>query len=68
MSKIFISAIDIRPDKIVCLAAQELQIVNQGKILQLIGFGTSKFPTDCTNPFYLDKNFRQSQKLETFLA
>ena len=43
MSKILISAIDIRPDKIICLIAQELQIVNQGKILQLIGSGISRF-------------------------
>tara|TARA_B100001769_G_C22053911_1_gene566507 strand:- start:107 stop:1294 length:1188 start_codon:yes stop_codon:yes gene_type:complete len=55
MSKILISAIDIRPDKIICLIAQELQIVNQGKILQLIGSGISRFPIDCTDPFSLDK-------------
>ena len=56
MSQILISAIDIRPDKIICLVAQELQIVNQGNILQLIGSGTSKFPIDCTDPFNLDKD------------
>jgi len=56
MSKILISAIDIRPDKIVCLIAQELQIVNQGNILQLIGSGISRFPVDCTDPFTLDKD------------
>ncbi len=56
MSKILISAIDIRPDKIVCLIAQELQIVNQGNILQLIGSGISRFPVDCTDPFSLDKD------------
>jgi len=55
MSKILISAIDIRPDKIICLIAQELQIVNQGNILQLIGSGISRFPLDCTDPFSLDK-------------
>ncbi len=55
MSKILISAIDIRPDKIICLIAQELQIVNQGNILQLIGSGISRFPLDCTDPFCLDK-------------
>ena len=37
MSQILISAIDIRPDKVICLIAQELQIANQGNILQLIG-------------------------------
>ena len=56
MSQILISAIDIRPDKIICLVAQELQIVNQGNILQLIGSGTSKLPIDCTDPFNLDKD------------
>ena len=56
MSKILISAIDIRPDKIVCLIAQELQIVNQGNILQLIASGISRFPIDCTDPFSLDKD------------
>ena len=56
MSKIIISAIDIRPDKIVCLIAQELQIVNQGKILQLIGSGISRLPVDCTDPFSLNKD------------
>ena len=55
MSKILISAIDIRPDKIVCLIAQELQIANQGNILQLIGSGISRFPIDCSDPFNLDK-------------
>ena len=56
MSKILISAIDIRPDKVVCLIAQELQIVNQGSILQLIGSGISRFPIECTDVFSLDKN------------
>ena len=56
MSQILISAIDIRPDKIICLVAQELQIVNQGNILQLIGSGTSKFPINCTDPFNFDKD------------
>ena len=50
-----ISAIDIRPDKIICLVSQELQIVNQGKILQLIGTGMSKLPIDCIDPFNLNK-------------
>ena len=56
MSQILINAIDIRPDKIICLVAQELQIVNQGNILQLIGSGTSKFPINCTDPFNFDKD------------
>ena len=56
MSKILINAIDIRPDKIICLIAQELQIANQGNILQLIGSGISKFPIDCTDPLNLDKD------------
>ena len=56
MSKILISAIDIRSDKVICLVVQELQIVNQGKILQLIGSGISKFPVDCTHPLNLDKD------------
>ena len=56
MSKILISAIDIRPDKIICLIAQELQIVNQGNILQLIGSGISRFPIDCIDPFSLNKD------------
>ena len=55
MSKILINAIDIRPDKIICLIAQELQIAKQGNILQLIGSGISKFPIDCTDPLNLDK-------------
>ena len=37
------SAIDIRSDKIICLIAQELEIINRGKILQLIGIGISKY-------------------------
>tara|TARA_Y100000590_G_C15691215_1_gene1003454 strand:+ start:138 stop:1325 length:1188 start_codon:yes stop_codon:yes gene_type:complete len=56
MSKILISAIDIRPDKVICLIAQELQIANQGNILQLIGSGISRFPIGCSDPFSLDKN------------
>ena len=55
MSKKLVSAIDIRPDKIICLVAQELEIVNQGKILQLIGSGISQFSIDCVDPFSLDK-------------
>ncbi len=56
MSKKLVSAIDIRPDKIICLVAQELEIVNQGKILQLIGSGISKFSINCVDPFSLDKS------------
>ena len=42
MGQKIISAIDIRADKVICLIAQELQILDKGKILQLIGIGTSK--------------------------
>ena len=47
------SAIDIRSDKVICLIAQELEIINRGKILQLIGIGISKLPINCTKPFSL---------------
>ncbi len=47
------SAIDIRSDKIICLIAQELEIINRGKILQLIGIGISKMPINCTKPLSL---------------
>ncbi len=47
------SAIDIRSDKIICLIAQELEIINRGKILQLIGIGISKLPVNCSKPFSL---------------
>ncbi len=56
MTQILLSAIDIRPDKIICLIGQELEIVNQGTILQLIGSGISKLPIECTDPFNLDKD------------
>jgi len=55
MTQILLSAIDIRPDKIICLIGQELEIVNQGKILQLIGSGISMLPIECTDPLNLDK-------------
>ena len=54
MQQNIISAVDIRADKIICLIAQELQIINKGKILQLIGIGTSKMPVDCLKPLALD--------------
>ena len=47
------SAIDIRSDKIICLIAQELEIINRGKILQLIGIGISKLPINCIKPLSL---------------
>ena len=47
------SAIDIRSDKIICLIAQELEIINRGKILQLIGIGISKMPIKCVKPLSL---------------
>ena len=53
MSKNIVNAIDIRSDKIICLVAQELEIVNKGKILQLIGMGVSKLPVDCSDPYDL---------------
>ena len=49
-----ISAIDIRADKVICLIAQELQILDKGKILQLIGIGTSKLKVNCLKPFSLE--------------
>ena len=49
------SAIDIRSDKIICLIAQELEIINRGKILQLIGIGISRLPLECTKPFSLPR-------------
>ena len=48
-----LSAIDIRSDKIICLIAQELEIIHRKKILQLIGIGISKMPIDCTKPLSL---------------
>ena len=47
------SAIDIRSDKIICLIAQELEIINRSKILQLIGIGISKLPINCIKPLSL---------------
>ena len=47
------SAIDIRSDKIICLIAQELEIINRGKILQLMGIGISKLPVNCSKPLSL---------------
>ena len=44
MKKNIVSAVDIRSDKIICLIAQELQLLDKGKILQLIGIGTSRLP------------------------
>ena len=54
MSQNIISAIDIRSDKVICLIAQELQILDRGKILQLIGIGTSKLSINCLKPFSLE--------------
>ena len=55
MSQKIISSIDIRADKIICLIAQELQILDKGKILQLIGIGTSKIPVYCLKPLSMKK-------------
>ena len=54
MGQKIISAIDIRADKVICLIAQELQILDRGKILQLIGIGTSKLDINCLKPFSLE--------------
>ena len=54
MGQKIISAIDIRADKVICLIAQELQILDKGKILQLIGIGTSKLKVNCLKPFSLE--------------
>ncbi len=54
MDQKIISAIDIRADKVICLIAQELQILDKGKILQLIGIGTSKLSVNCLKPFSLE--------------
>ena len=54
MGQKIISAIDIRADKVICLIAQELQILDRGKILQLIGIGTSKLKVNCLKPFSLE--------------
>ena len=56
MSQKIISAVDIRADKVICLIAQELQILDQGKILQLIGIGTSKMSIECLKPLSLKKD------------
>ena len=55
MSGNIINAIDIRPDRVICLIAQELEIVNKGTFLQLIGYGIEEFPLNCTNPLHLDE-------------
>ncbi len=65
MTRTIITGIDIRPDRVVCLIAHELEIVNQGTFLQLIGHGISEFPIDCVDPFQfseeeLEKYIRQS--------
>ncbi len=54
MGQKIISAIDIRADKVICLIAQELQILDRGKILQLIGIGTSKLNVNCLKPLSLE--------------
>ena len=55
MSGNIINAIDIRPDRVICLIAQELEIVNKGTFLQLIGYGIEEFPLNCSDPFQLDE-------------
>ena len=56
MNKNIVSAVDIRSDKIICLIAQELQLLDRGKILQLMGIGTSRLPIGCLKPLSLEKN------------
>ena len=51
MSRTIITGIDIRPDRVICLIAHELEIVNQGTFLQLIGHGIVELPIDCVDPF-----------------
>ena len=51
MSRTIITGIDIRPDRVVCVIAHELEIVNQGTFLQLIGHGIVELPIDCVDPF-----------------
>lgn len=53
MSRNIVTGIDIRSDKVVCLIAHELEIVNQGTFLQLIGHGIVDLPIDCDDPFHL---------------
>jgi len=71
LNRAIITGIDIRPDRVVCLIAHELEIVNQGTFLQLIGHGITEFPIDCTDPLQysdeeLEKYIRQSiDKAET---
>ena len=65
MNRTIITGIDIRPDRVVCLIAHELEIVNQGTFLQLIGHGITEFPIECVDPFQysddeLEKHIRQS--------
>ena len=53
MAANIVNAIDIRPDKIVCLSACELEIVNEGTFLQLVGYGIEELPLSCTDPLEL---------------
>ena len=60
MTRTLVTGIDIRPDRVICLIAHELEIVNKGTFLQLIGHGIVDFPIDCTDPFqYNDKNLEK---------
>ena len=67
MGQKIISAIDIRADKVICLIAQELQILDKGKILQLIGIGTSKLSVNCLKPFSLETE-ELKKHLETAIS
>ena len=54
MAKETINVIDIRSDKIICLVAQEIQLLDKGKLTQLIGVGVSRLPVTCQKPLALD--------------
>ena len=54
MAKETINVIDIRSDKVICLVAQEIQLLDKGKLTQLIGVGVSRLPVTCQKPLALD--------------
>ena len=56
MSKETINVIDIRSDKVICLVAQEIQLLDKGKLTQLIGVGVSRLVGAIIEAKYDDKN------------
>ena len=54
MAKETINVIDIRSDKVICLVAQEIQLLDKGKLTQLIGVGVSRFPVTCQKPLAIE--------------